>query len=145
MSVLKKCCVCDGPVADGRCSWCGMPYQDEENRYHLNENLRDHLNHMSEKERQEFFRKQQSLYTQPGQQAQSRQQRRPQYAQAARNQQAYRPSSQPQGQRPAGMPPYPGMHSSGSQQPKTNLAGIIILIFILICIFGPFLMDLIFG
>ena len=78
MSVLKKCCVCDGPVADGRCSWCGMPYQDEENRYHLNENLRDHLNHMSEKERQEFFRKQQSLYTQPGQQAQSRQQRRPQ-------------------------------------------------------------------
>ena len=67
MSVLKKCCICDGPVVDGRCSWCGMPYRNDENRYHLNENLRDHINHMSEKERQAFFRKQQSLYTQPTQ------------------------------------------------------------------------------
>lgn len=38
----KRCCVCGGPVWNGRCSECGMPAIDESNRYHLNEDRSYH-------------------------------------------------------------------------------------------------------
>lgn len=43
----KRCQVCDGPVVNGRCKLCGMPYRDDEIMYHLNENRRDHYRHSS--------------------------------------------------------------------------------------------------
>lgn len=47
----KRCQVCDGPVVNGRCSLCGMPYRNDEIMYHLNENRRDHYKHASWKAR----------------------------------------------------------------------------------------------
>lgn len=44
----KKCCICEGRIADGRCVDCGMPYRNDEELYHLNENRRDHYPHASE-------------------------------------------------------------------------------------------------
>lgn len=41
----KKCQVCGGPIANGRCKLCGMPYRNDEVLYHLNENRRDHYAH----------------------------------------------------------------------------------------------------
>ena len=38
----KRCQVCDGPVVNGRCKLCGMPYRNDETLYHLNENRSDH-------------------------------------------------------------------------------------------------------
>lgn len=38
----KRCCVCGGAVWNGRCSECGMPFIDERNRYHLNEDRSYH-------------------------------------------------------------------------------------------------------
>lgn len=43
--MLEKCKVCGGPIANGRCRLCGMPYRDDEVLYHLNENRRDHYRH----------------------------------------------------------------------------------------------------
>ena len=34
---MKKCCICGGPIHDGRCRDCGMPYRDESKMYRLNE------------------------------------------------------------------------------------------------------------
>ena len=36
----KRCQVCDGPVVNGRCKLCGMPYRNDETLYHLNERWR---------------------------------------------------------------------------------------------------------
>lgn len=47
----KECQVCGGPIADGRCKLCGMPYRNDEMKYHLNENRRDHYEHVSLKTR----------------------------------------------------------------------------------------------
>ena len=33
----KRCQVCDGPVVNGRCKYCGMPYRNDLELYHLNE------------------------------------------------------------------------------------------------------------
>lgn len=44
----KRCQVCDGPIADGRCTLCGMPYRKDEVLYHLNENRSDHYRHATE-------------------------------------------------------------------------------------------------
>lgn len=41
----KRCPVCDGPVANGRCKLCGMPYRKDEILYHLNEDRSDHYKH----------------------------------------------------------------------------------------------------
>ena len=41
----KECQVCGGPVSNGRCKLCGMPYRNDEVLYHLNENRRDHYKH----------------------------------------------------------------------------------------------------
>ena len=41
----KRCQVCDGPVVNGRCKLCGMPYRNDETLYHLNENRSDHYRH----------------------------------------------------------------------------------------------------
>ena len=41
----KRCQVCDGPVVNGRCKLCGMPYRNDEILYHLNENRSDHYRH----------------------------------------------------------------------------------------------------
>lgn len=32
-----RCPLCDGPVVNGRCKDCGMPYRKDEILYHLNE------------------------------------------------------------------------------------------------------------
>jgi hypothetical protein len=142
MSVIKRCCVCDGLIVDGRCSWCGMPYRDEEGRYHLNENLRDHLAHMSEKERQEYFRRQQSMYTQPGQQTPPPQQmppRQPSYAGSSGNgRPPYRPGSA-SGPGSSGMPPFYGKPPAQPQQKKNGLAGFFVFLFILLCVIIPML------
>ena len=50
--IIKRCQVCDGPVVDGRCKLCGMPYRNDDELYHLNENRRDHYAHASRRERQ---------------------------------------------------------------------------------------------
>lgn len=47
----KRCQVCDGPIVNGRCKLCGMPYRNDETMYHLNENRRDHYRHSSAKVR----------------------------------------------------------------------------------------------
>lgn len=41
----NRCQVCDGPVVNGRCKLCGMPYRNDEILYHLNENRSDHYRH----------------------------------------------------------------------------------------------------
>lgn len=40
-----KCPLCDGPVANGRCTRCGMPYRNDAILYHLNESRSDHYKH----------------------------------------------------------------------------------------------------
>lgn len=40
-----RCHVCDGPVVNGRCKYCGMPYRNDEVLYHLNESRTDHYRH----------------------------------------------------------------------------------------------------
>ena len=60
MSVIKKCCVCDGTIVNGRCEKCGMPYQEKSNFYHLNEDRREHVKHMSAQDRQAYEQKQMS-------------------------------------------------------------------------------------
>lgn len=47
----KRCQVCGGPVSEGRCRLCGMPYRNDEVLYHLNENRRDHYRHATGKAR----------------------------------------------------------------------------------------------
>lgn len=54
----KRCQVCDGPVVNGRCSLCGMPYRNDEVLYHLNENKEKHYEHATLKAR-EIMRQQQ--------------------------------------------------------------------------------------
>ena len=50
--IMKRCQVCDGPVVNGRCKLCGMPYRNDDELYHLNENRRDHYAHASWREKQ---------------------------------------------------------------------------------------------
>lgn len=50
----KRCQVCDGPVVNGRCRLCGMPYRNDEILYHLNETSRDHYRHASEAAKKEM-------------------------------------------------------------------------------------------
>ena len=40
-----RCPLCDGPVVNGRCTACGMPYKKDEILYHLNESRSDHYKH----------------------------------------------------------------------------------------------------
>lgn len=44
---MKKCQVCDGPIVNGRCKLCGMPYRRDEELYHLNEDRSEHYRHAS--------------------------------------------------------------------------------------------------
>ncbi|MDO5136699.1 MAG: hypothetical protein Q4D55_11650 [Eubacteriales bacterium] len=46
-----RCPICDGPISQGRCKFCGMPYRKDELLYHLNENLDDHYRHATPKAR----------------------------------------------------------------------------------------------
>lgn len=48
----KRCQVCDGPIVDGRCKLCGMPYRNDEILYHLNENRSEHYRHATPKARE---------------------------------------------------------------------------------------------
>lgn len=43
----RKCCLCESPIVNGRCSVCGMPYRNDEEMYHLNEPRREHYKHAS--------------------------------------------------------------------------------------------------
>ncbi len=56
-----RCSICEGNVVNGRCAECGMLMPDERNRYHLNENMRDHKAHCE-------TAKQREMYEKPGQQ-----------------------------------------------------------------------------
>ena len=47
----KRCQVCDGPIVDDRCKYCGMPYRSDAEMYHLNENRSEHYRHASVKVR----------------------------------------------------------------------------------------------
>ncbi len=47
----KKCQVCGGPVVNGRCKYCGMPYRNDMELYHLNEDRSEHYRHSSAKVR----------------------------------------------------------------------------------------------
>lgn len=47
----KRCQVCDGPIIDGRCKYCGMPYRNDAELYHLNEDRSEHYRHASAKVR----------------------------------------------------------------------------------------------
>lgn len=47
--ILPKCQICDGPIVNGTCKYCGMPYRRDEMLYHLNENRRDHEAHAKTK------------------------------------------------------------------------------------------------
>ena len=47
----NRCQVCDGPVVNGRCKLCGMPYRNDETLYHLNENRSDHYRHATSRAR----------------------------------------------------------------------------------------------
>ena len=49
--IRTKCQVCDGPVVNGRCKYCGMPYRDEAVLYHLNESREEHYRHAGAKAR----------------------------------------------------------------------------------------------
>ncbi|MGI6069444.1 MAG: hypothetical protein ACOYBE_03345 [Blautia sp.] len=50
----RKCCICEGQIVNGRCVICGMPYRNDEELYHLNENRRDHYSHASEAAQQKL-------------------------------------------------------------------------------------------
>lgn len=52
--MAKRCQVCDGPVVNGRCKLCGMPYRKDELTYHLNEDRSEHYKHASERVRREM-------------------------------------------------------------------------------------------
>lgn len=54
-----RCPLCDGPVVNGRCKECGMPYRNDEILYHLNESRADHYQHASDKARK-IMREQQA-------------------------------------------------------------------------------------
>ena len=56
----KRCQVCDGPVVNGRCKLCGMPYRNDETLYHLNENRSDHYRHATSRARA-IMREQEAL------------------------------------------------------------------------------------
>ena len=45
----KRCQVCEGPIVNGRCKLCGMPYRNDKTLYHLNESRRDHYRHATAK------------------------------------------------------------------------------------------------
>lgn len=47
----NRCQVCEGPVVNGRCKLCGMPYRNDETLYHLNENRSDHYRHATNRAR----------------------------------------------------------------------------------------------
>ena len=47
----KKCQVCGGPIVNGRCKYCGMPYRNDMELYHLNEDRSEHYRHSSAKVR----------------------------------------------------------------------------------------------
>ncbi len=47
----KRCQVCEGPVVNGRCKLCGMPYRNDETLYHLNENRSEHYRHATSRAR----------------------------------------------------------------------------------------------
>ena len=47
----RQCQLCGGPVVNGRCTLCGMPYRSDEILYHFNENRRDHYEHASRRAR----------------------------------------------------------------------------------------------
>ena len=48
---IKGCQVCDGPIVNGRCKLCGMPFRNVETLYHLNEYRCDHFRHASRRAR----------------------------------------------------------------------------------------------
>lgn len=47
----KRCQVCDGPIVNGKCKYCGMPYRNDMELYHLNEDRSEHYRHASAKEK----------------------------------------------------------------------------------------------
>lgn len=52
---VRRCCICDSPIVNGRCKVCGMPYRNDEEMYHLNENRRDHYKHSSPQVRERLL------------------------------------------------------------------------------------------
>ena len=52
-----RCQLCDGPIVNGRCRDCGMPYRKDELLYHLNEDRRTHEKHATNKAREELLKR----------------------------------------------------------------------------------------
>ena len=118
--IMKRCQVCDGPVVSGRCKLCGMPYRNDEERYHLNENRRDHYAHAPQSVKNKMEAESRSF----------RQRLAPKVegpAAAGR-----RSPRNPAGTRPAASQPANG---GNSQEKKKNSSGILIYAFIL-CVGG---------
>ena len=61
----EKCQICDGPVKNGRCTLCGMPYRNDEVLYHLNENRYDHYRHATPEVRKKMKAQEIPLGDQP--------------------------------------------------------------------------------
>lgn len=57
----KKCQICDGPIVNGRCKLCGMPYRRDELLYHLNEPRRTHYAHASKEAQQQMRQAEQPI------------------------------------------------------------------------------------
>ena len=132
MRKIKKCCVCEGSVVNGRCTQCGMPFREEIDLYHLNENRRDHLEHMSAKDKQEYIKRQQMSYRQPVQQpVPGNADGRPMHSGTA-------------GKGPAGTYAYDARPQKMPQQKQKNggVVAIVVFVIMLIMILGPFFLDL---
>lgn len=53
--MAKKCQVCSGPIVNGKCKLCGMPYRnDDEIFYHVNESRRAHYKHSNDNVRKKM-------------------------------------------------------------------------------------------
>ena len=117
-----RCSICEGNVVNGRCAECGMLMPDERNRYHLNENMRDHKAHCE-------TAKQREMHEKPGQQqtfSQKNGNRQQQGNQSRQNGHSVKQN-------------YPSY--SGDEKKKTNMnvkvvIGIVILLFVLSFVAG---------
>ena len=50
----RKCQVCGDRIVDGKCVSCGMPYRNDDELYHLNENKAEHYAHATRSARQQM-------------------------------------------------------------------------------------------
>ncbi|MDO4276367.1 MAG: hypothetical protein Q4D16_22090 [Eubacteriales bacterium] len=148
-----KCQVCDGPIVNGRCTWCGMPYRNDEILYHLNESRSDHYRHATDKARDELRESQIPLGDKkPGKEKGSVSAGKARQPKPAPGNSTVYKSSMPGrsgytaesnkykrpsvGQYTAGNTRKPGS-MGGNSEKKKSAAGVVLVIIIAICTFLP--------